>query len=72
MLSMLNTIVDNIQTLTIEQNVALHWCEKMHAIYDDGLDYDEVLALSISKDDIVNLFVDPKTSKKVDHKKPKL
>ena len=42
MLSMSNTIVDNIETLTNEQNVSLHWCEQMHAMFDDGLDYDEV------------------------------
>ena len=72
MLSMLNTIVDNIETLTIEQNVALHWHDEMHVIYDDGLDYDEVSALNITKDDIVSLFVDPKIGKKVDRKKPKL
>ena len=35
---------------------------------DDGLDYDEVAAVNISKDDMVNLFVDPKTSKIVDYK----
>ena len=72
MLSMLNTIVDNIEKLTNEQNVALCWHDEMHAIFDDGLDYDEVVALNLSKDDLVALFVNPKTSLQVDHKKPKL
>ena len=63
MLSMLNTIVDNIQTLANEKNVALHWHEKMHAMFDDGLDYNEVVALNITKNGIVCLFVDPKISK---------
>ena len=63
MLSILNTIVDNIEILTNEQNAALHWHDEMHATFEDGLDYDEVAALNISKDDLVALFVDPKTSK---------
>ena len=66
MSSMLNTIVDNIETLTNEQNVALHWHDEMHAMFDDGLDYDEVAALNISKDDLVSLFANPKTSLQVD------
>lgn len=41
-------------------------------MFDDVLAYDEVGALNISKDDIVNLFVNPNTSKKVDRTKPKL
>ena len=72
MLSMLNTIVDNIETLTNEQNGTLHWCEQMHAMFDDGLDYDEVAALNISKDDLVNLFADPKNGKQVECTKPEL
>ncbi len=44
----------------------------MHAMFDDGLDYDEVTALNITKDDIVNHFVDPKTSKKIECTKPKI
>ena len=55
-LSTLNTIVDNIETLTNEKNAALQWREKMHAMFDDGLDYDEVAALNITKDDIVSLL----------------
>ena len=72
MLSKLNTIVDNIETLTNEQNVSLHWHEKMHTMFDDVLNYDEVYALNITKDDIVNLFVIPKIGKKVERTKPKL
>ena len=56
MLSTLNTIVDNIEILTNEQNVALHWHDQMHVMFDDGLDYDEVVALNITKDDIVSLL----------------
>ena len=44
----------------------------MHAMFDDGLHYDEVVALNISKDDLVGLFVNLKTSLLVNHKKPKL
>ena len=44
----------------------------MHEMFDDGLDYDEVVALNISKDDLVSLFVNPKTNLQVDRKKPKL
>ena len=54
MLSMLNTIVDNIEILTNEQNATLHWHDQIHAMFD------EVVALNITKDDIVSLFVDPK------------
>ena len=72
MLSMLDTIMDNIETLTNEQNAALHWCDQMHAMFDDGLDYDEVAALNISKDDLVSLFANPKIGLQVDHKKSKL
>ena len=66
MLSMLNPIVGNIETLTNEQNAALCWHDEMHAIFYDGLDYDEVVAFNITKDDIVSLFVDPKTGKQVE------
>ena len=38
----------------------------MHAMFDDGLDYDEVATLNISKEDLVTLFVNPKTSKQVE------
>ena len=72
MLSMLNTIVGNIERLTNEQNVTLRWHEEMHAIFDDGLDYDEVVALNISKDDLVSLFANPKIGLPVNRKKPKL
>ena len=72
MLSMLNTIVDNIETLTNEQNAALQLHEKMHAMFEDGLDYDEVASLNITKVDIVSLFVDPKIGKQVEYTKPKL
>ena len=72
MLSMLNTIVGNIETLTNEKNSSLHWRDEIHAMFDDGLDYDEAMALNISKDDLVGLFVDPKTSKQVECTKPKL
>ena len=56
MLSTLNTIVDNIETLTNQQNATLCWCDEMHAIFDDGLDYDEVVALNITKEDLASLF----------------
>ena len=72
MLSTLNTIVDNIETLTNEQNDALRWRDKMHAMFDDGLDYDEVVALNISKDDLVSLLLNPKIGLEVNHKKSKL
>ena len=49
MLSMLNTIVGNIETLTNEQNATLFWRDEMHTIFYDGLDYDEVVALNITK-----------------------
>ena len=41
-------------------------------MFDDGLDYDEVASLNITKDDIVNLFVDPKKGEIVECTKPKL
>lgn len=44
----------------------------MHAQFDDGLDYDEVAALNISKDDLSNLFVNPKNNIKVKSTKLKL
>jgi hypothetical protein len=43
---MLNTIVDNIETHTNEQNVALCWRDQMYVMFDDGLDYDEFIALN--------------------------
>ena len=67
MLSTLNIILDNIENLADEKNVSLHWREKIHAMFDDGLDFDDIVTLNISKDDIVNLFVNPKIGKK---KKP--
>ena len=68
MLSMLNTIVDNIEILTNEKNATLHWCDEMHEMFDDGLDYDVVVALNISKNDLVSLFANPKTGLQVDYK----
>ena len=59
MLSTLNTIVDNIETLTNQQNVALHWRDEMQEMFDDGLDYDEVAALNITKEDLASLFCEP-------------
>lgn len=59
-LSILNTIVDNIQTLSKNQNVSLYWYKEMYSLYDDKLDYDEVVSLNITKDDVVDLFVNPK------------
>lgn len=44
----------------------------MHVMFDDGLDYDEVVALNITKDDIISLFANPKIGKQVEHTKPKL
>ena len=64
--------MDNIETLTIEQNATLRWRDEMHAMFDDGSDYDEVVVLNISKDDLVSLFANPKTSLLVGHKKPKI
>ena len=72
MLSMLNTIVDNIETLSNKKNAALHWRDEMHEMFDDGLDYDEVGALNITKEDLAGLFVNLKTSLPFDHKKLKL
>ena len=72
MLSTLNTIVDNIETLTNQQNVALHWRDEMHKMFDDGLDYDEVVALNITKEDLASLFANPKMGLPVDPKKSKL
>ena len=66
---MLNTIVDNIETLTNQQNVALHWRDEMHEMFDDGLDYDEVAALNITKEDLASLFANLKTGIPVDPKK---
>ena len=68
-LSMLNTIVDNIETLTNQQNSTLHWRDEMHEMFDDSLDYDEVVALNITKDDLVSLFANLKTDLPVDKKK---
>ena len=42
-LSTLNTIVDNIEIITNKKNVSLRWRDQMHAMFDDGLDYDEVV-----------------------------
>ena len=64
--------MDNIETLTNEQNATLRWHEKMYEMFDDGLDYDEVAAVNISKDDLVALFANPKIGLQVDCKKPKL
>lgn len=72
MLSMLNTIVDNIKTLTEEQNSTLRWRDEMHEMFDDELDYDEVVAINISIDDLVGLFVNQKIGLPVNRKKPKL
>jgi len=71
-LSMLNIIVDNIETLTNQQNVTIHWHDKMHEMFDDGLDYDEVVALNITKDDLASLFANPKMGLPIDPKKSKL
>ena len=72
MLSMLNTIVDNIETLTNQHNVALHWHDEMHEMFDDGLDYDEVAALNLTKEDLARLFANPKMGILVNPKKSKL
>ena len=72
MLSTLNTIVDTIENLTNQQNVALHWHDEMHEMFDDGLDYDEVATLNITKDDLASLFVNLKMGLPVDPKKSKL
>ena len=42
----------------------------MHEMFDDGLDYDEVATLNITKDDLVALFANPKTGLPVDKKNP--
>ena len=62
MLSTLNTIVDNIETLTNQKNATLRWRDEMHAMFDDGLDYDEIAALNITKEVLASLFANPKTS----------
>ena len=72
MLSTLNTIVDNIETLTNQQNVALRWRDEMHTMFDDGLDYDEIAALNITKEVLASLFANPKTGLPVNPKKSKL
>ena len=41
----------------------------MHEMFDDGLDYDEVVALNIRKDDLVGLFANPKIGLPIKHKK---
>ena len=70
MLSTLNTIVDNIETLTNQQNAALCWHDKMHEIFYDGLDNDEVAALNITKEDLASLSANPKAGIPVDPKNP--
>ena len=72
MLSTLNTRVDNIEILTNEQFFSLRLHDKMHATFDDGLDYDEVVTLNISKDDLVSLFANPKIDSPINCKNPKL
>ena len=72
MLSTLNTIVDNIDTFTNQQNATIYWCDEMHKMFDDGLDYDEVVALNITKEDLASLFANPKMGIPVDPKKSKL
>ena len=72
MLFTLNTIVDNIETLTNQQNVTLCWRDEMHEMFDDGLDYDEVAALNITKEDLASLFANPKMGIPIDPKKSKL
>ena len=64
--------MDNIETLTNKQNIALFWRDTMHEMFDDGLDYDEVAALNITKDDLASLFANPKIGIQVDRKNPKL
>ena len=70
MLSMFNTIVGNIETLTNEHNAALCWRDEMHAIFDDGLDYDEVVALNISKDDLLAFLQTQKLVRQLTPKNP--
>ena len=55
-----------------QQNAALRWRDEMHAMFDDGLDYDEIAALNITKEDLASLFVNPKMGIPVDPKKSKL
>ena len=55
-----------------QKNVALHWRDEMHTMFDDGLDYDEVAALNITKDDLASLFANPKMGLLVNPKKSKL
>ena len=62
MFTTLNTIIENMEKLTQQHNAALLCHDSMHAQFDDGLDYDQVMNLNITKHDIANLFVDPKTS----------
>ena len=42
----------------------------MHEMFDDGLDYDEVVALNITKEDLASLFANPKTGIPVNKKNP--
>lgn len=64
--STLNIIVDNIERLINEQKVSLHWHEIMHSMLDDGFNHGEVMALNITKDDIVSLFANPNIDKLVE------
>ena len=49
MLATLNTIVTNIETLIEQHDGALRWRDEMYNQFDDGLDYDGVVTLNISK-----------------------
>lgn len=72
MLATLNTTMANIETFTKQHYAALHWRGEMHHQFDDGLDYDGVATLNISKNELTNLVFDPKNGKYFDPRKPKL
>ena len=57
---------------TNEKNATLQQHDEMHEMFDDGLDYDEVVALNITKEDLASLSTNPKMGIPVDPKKSKL
>ena len=63
MLSTLNTIVDNIESLTEHHDVTLRWHDGMHYQFDENFDYDGVATFNISKKELTNLFSNPKKVK---------
>ena len=71
MLSTIKTIVANIETLTKQHDATLCWHDEMHCQFDDSFNYDELVALNISKQNLTRLFANPKIHNEVDPKKHK-